>query len=62
MVSMPVPATAIPANDVEPVNYKHERDVVVGQVGPNQITVSPAVRFDDGEEEPTEEEYATLRK
>lgn len=59
----PVPPTGLPANEIHPADPKNVKEVVSGPGGHTQdVTVTQAADYMDGEMDPTEEEYATLRK
>lgn len=61
--SAPVPATGLPANEIHPAPPKEAKEVFSGPAGHNRdVTVTQAAEYLDGEIEPSEEEYATLRK
>jgi hypothetical protein len=60
--SSPVPASALPANDITPIQAKEEKQAIYGTTVGNDEVVVAAAAFLDGEEEPTDEEYSTLRK
>jgi hypothetical protein len=58
-----VPASALPTSDITPAQAKEEKEAIYGAtVGNNDEVVVAAAGGLDGEEEPTDEEYATLRK
>lgn len=59
--SAPVTAFGLPGSHVEHTTFQAERDKVIGATGNNAVTVGPA-GADDEDEEPTDEEYATMRK
>lgn len=61
MQSAPVTVAGLPGNQATDPSAKHQKDMIFGAVGENQVSVGAADVL-DGEEEPTEEEYATLRK
>jgi hypothetical protein len=61
--SAPVPPTGLPANEIHPAPPKNTKEVFDGPAGHTQdVSVSQAAEYLDGEIEPSEEEYATLRK
>ena len=53
-------------HEIQPALAKEEKDLALGTTLPaaarDSVTVHGATDLADGEEEPTEEEYATLRK
>ena len=53
----------MPANEIHPADPKNVKELVSGPGGHTQdVTVTQAADFQDGDMEPTDEEYRTLRK
>jgi hypothetical protein len=54
----------MPANEIHPAEPKNVKELASGPAGTTQdlTTVRAAAEYLDGEIEPSEEEYATLRK
>lgn len=65
MMSAPIPSTGVPNHGIESATKSGEKDMLATvNATPEEMTVTPAAGYNsaDGDVEPTEEEFATLRK